>query len=284
MSDPIPREGGIENPGANTDAETDVAAEAGRHVVAPLPPTDLPEELVLRRLARLDTRRTLAELCKNIPGLDEALLPRGIQADALTRKSGGSSTILKGVSRRVLNDAAAWGAFRTAVGEQVPPETYDALENIDPENLEDRRACPHHRGAPARGPHRRGRARRGGRGALISAWREENQKAEKQAAGDARIADLEGQLERLKRENERLSFASRAANERAASLGREVDVLRGEREDALAGSKRPRSGRRRRSTCAAGWARRSPTGAAEAASGAQPRRRARRVRVGGRAP
>jgi hypothetical protein len=72
MSDPIPREGGIENPGANTDAETDVAAEAGRHVVAPLPPTDLPEELVLRRLARLDTRRTLAELCKNIPGLDEA--------------------------------------------------------------------------------------------------------------------------------------------------------------------------------------------------------------------
>ena len=238
MSDPIPREGEIENPGANTDAGMDVAAEAGRHGVAPLPPTDLPEELVLRRLARLDTRRTLAELCKNIPGLDEALLPRGIQADALTRKSGGSSTILKGVSRRVLNDAAAWGAFRTAVGEQVPPETYDALENIDPENLEDIVRAHTTEGLLLAALTDEEEPDEAVVGALISAWREENQKAEKQAAGDARIADLEGQLERLKRENERLSFASRAANERAASLGREVDVLRGEREDALAGSKK----------------------------------------------
>src|ERR687896_359867 len=103
MSDPIHKDGGTEA-GGSEESLSDR-----------LPPKDLPEELVRRRLARLDTRRALAELCKNVPGLEEVLLPRGIQADALTRKSGGSSTILRGVSRRVMNDVAAWGAFRTAV-------------------------------------------------------------------------------------------------------------------------------------------------------------------------
>src|ERR687897_1823996 len=130
MSDPIPKDGGTEG--------ADVPNGDEKHALSWfLPPEDFPEELVQRRLARLDTRKTLAGLCKSIPGLDEALLPRGIQADALTRKSGGSAAILKGVSRRILNDAAAWGAFRTAVGEQIPPETFEALEHIDPENLED---------------------------------------------------------------------------------------------------------------------------------------------------
>ena len=79
MSDPIPKDGGTEA-GAPEEALSDR-----------LPPKDLPEELVRRRLERLDTRRALAELCRNVPGLEEVLLPRGIQADALTRKSGGGS-------------------------------------------------------------------------------------------------------------------------------------------------------------------------------------------------
>src|SRR3954454_9658958 len=123
MSDPIPEEGETEGTGAD------------EHASPLLPPKDLPEELLQGRLARLDTRRTLAELCKSIPGLDEALLPRGIQADALTRKSGGSMAIIKGISRRIMNDITAWGAFRTAVSEQIPPETYEAIEDLKPDKL-----------------------------------------------------------------------------------------------------------------------------------------------------
>src|SRR5918912_3857232 len=125
MSDPIPKDGETEG------------TDAGNHEPTLLMPKDLPEELLQRRLSRLDTRRTLAELCKSIPGLEEALLPRGIQADALTRKSGGSTAILKGVSRRIMNDAAAWGAFRTAVGEQIPPETFEAAEKLELAELEE---------------------------------------------------------------------------------------------------------------------------------------------------
>ena len=128
MSDPIPRDAASEGTGAEPD-------DAGKHALPPLPPEGFPEELLQRRLARLDTRKTLAELCKSIPGLDEALLPRGIQADALTRKSGGAAGILKGVARRVMNDVAAWGAFRTAVGDQIPPETYEALEGLTTEHV-----------------------------------------------------------------------------------------------------------------------------------------------------
>src|SRR4051812_22935977 len=131
MSDPIPK-------GAETEG-TEAPKEADKHELTPLllPPKDLPEELLQRRLARLDTRKALADLCKSITGLDEALLPRGIQADTLTRKTGGSTAILRGLTRRILNDVTAWGAFRTAVGEQVPPETFEAVENIQLAEVEE---------------------------------------------------------------------------------------------------------------------------------------------------
>src|SRR5215216_4048424 len=224
MSDPIPKDGETEGLEASTEAD--------KLTPPPLPPEDLPGKLLRRRLSRLETRKTLAELCKGIPGLEEALLPKGIQADALTRKSDGSSTILRGVSRRIMNDAAAWGAFRTAVAEQIPPETFEALEDLEPENVEEL--------AKAHTTERLLLAALSGETepeeevveTLISRWREENQKAEKRATEDARITNLEAELERLKRENERLSFASRAADEQVASLGREAEALRSEKEDA----------------------------------------------------
>ena len=232
MSDPIPK-----------DEETEgreAPKEADKHESAAwlLPPKDLPEELLQRRLARLDTRRALADLCKSIPGLDEALLPRGIQADALTRKTGGSAAILKGVTRRIVSDVTAWGAFRTAVGEQVPPETFEAVENIELTEVEELAATHTTEGLLLAALCGEVEPEEEVVQALISAWREENQKAEKRATEDARIAELEEQLERITRENERLSFASRTANERAASLGREIEVLRGEKEDAVAGAKK----------------------------------------------
>src|SRR5215210_1741137 len=231
MSDPIPKDGGTEG--------ADVPKGNEKHALSWfLPPEDFPEELVQRRLARLDTRKTLAGLCKSIPGLDEALLPRGIQADALTRKSGGSAAILKGVSRRILNDDAAWGAFRTAVGEQIPPETFEAADKLELADLEETAKAHTTEGlllAVLSGESEPDEALVE---ALISAWRDENQRAEKQATKNAHIAGLEEQLERLKRENERLSFASRAANERAESLGREVEVLRGEKDEAATQAKK----------------------------------------------
>src|SRR5215217_3933679 len=230
MSDPIPKDGETEGLEASTEAD--------KLTPPPLPPEDLPEKLLRRRLSRLDTRRTLAELCKSIPGLEEALLPKGIQADALTRKSGGSSTILRGISRRVMNDAAAWGAFRTAVGEQIPPETFEALENLNLENVEELAEAHTTEGLLLAALSAEDEPEQEVVEALISAWREENQEAEKKATDDAHISGLEAELERLKRENERLSFASRAANERAASLGREVEVLRSEKEEAEIGAKK----------------------------------------------
>src|ERR671933_2588561 len=121
MSDPIPKDGGTE-----AGASEGVVDEP---LLGKLPPEDLPEELLLRRLGRLDTRRALADLCRNVPGLEEVLLPRGIQADALTRKSGGAP-LLRGMARRISHDAAAWGAFRTAIQEQIPPETSEALKDL----------------------------------------------------------------------------------------------------------------------------------------------------------
>ncbi len=229
MSDPIPK-------GEETEG-TEAPQEAGTHESAPwlLPPEGLPEELLHRRLARLDTRKALADLCKSIPGLDEALLPRGIQADALTRKTGGSAAILKGVTRRILNDVTAWGAFRTAVSEQIPPETFEAVEDLDLADIEDLAAVHTTEGLLLAALCGEQEAEEEVVQALISTWREENQKAEKRATEDARITDLEAQLERVKRENERLSFTSRTANERAESLGREVEVLRAESEDAVSG-------------------------------------------------
>jgi Cft2 family RNA processing exonuclease len=232
MSDPIPK-------GEETEG-TEAPQETGTHESAPwlLPPESLPEDLLQGRLARLDTRKALADLCKSIPGLDEALLPRGIQADALTRKTGGSTAILKGVTRRILNDVTAWGAFRTAVSEQIPPETFEAVEDLDLADIEDLAAVHTTEGLLLAALCSEQEAEEEVVQTLISAWREENQKAEKRATEDARIADLEAQLERVKRENERLSFTSRTANERAESLGREVEVLRTEREDAVSGARK----------------------------------------------
>lgn len=224
MSDPIPRDGEIE-----TGAPDDEGVEQNARR---LPPEDLPEELVRRKLERLDTRRTLANLCKIVPGLDEVLLPRGIQADALTRKSGGSAQMLRGLSRRILQYEAAWGAFRTAVAEQIPPETYEALQDFSRDNL----------GALAEAHTTEGlllaalvgeqEADPDTVAALLEQWREENQKAQKRASEDAHTRELEERLEKLKRENERLSFSSRVAGEQAAALGEEIEVLRGERERA----------------------------------------------------
>ena len=227
MSDPIPK--GEETEGTEAPQELDTHESA----LWLLPPEGLPEELVQHRLARLDTRKALADLCKSIPGLDVALLPRGIQADALTRKTGGSTSILKGVTRRILNDVAAWGAFRTAVSEQIPPETFDAVDDLVLADVEELAAVHTMEGLLLAALCGEQEGEEEVVQALISAWREENQKAEKRATEDARIAELEAQLERVKRENERLSFTSRTANERATSLGREVEVLRSEREDAV---------------------------------------------------
>ncbi len=230
MSDPIPKDDEIEG--------TEAPQDTDKQAPPLLPPKDLPEELLQRRLSRLDTRRTLAELCKSVPGLEEVLLPRGIQADALTRKSGGSSTILRGVSRRVMNDVAAWGAFRTTVGEQLPSETFEALEELRLENVEELAGTYTTEELLLAALSGETEPEEEVVEALIRIWREENQQAEKRATNDARMANLEAELERLKRENERLSFTSRAAEERAASLGHEIEVLRGEKENAATQAKK----------------------------------------------
>jgi len=222
VSDPIPK-----------DAETEVGTPedlADEPLLSRLPPEDLPEELLLRRLGRLDTRRALAELCRNVPGLEEVLLPRGIQADALTRKSGGAP-LLKGMARRISHDAAAWGAFRTAIQEQIPPETSAALDDLTLENLEEVREAHTTEGLLMAALTSDEEPKEGVVEALVDAWREEKGEAEQRASKDAHVKDLEAELERLKGENERLSFASRAAKERAAALSEEVEVLTGERTD-----------------------------------------------------
>jgi Cft2 family RNA processing exonuclease len=222
VSDPIPKDAGTE---AGNPEEL-----ADEPLLDRLPPEDLPEELLVRRLGRLDTRRVLAELCRNVPGLEEVLLPRGIQADALTRKSGGAP-LLKGLARRISHDAAAWGAFRTAIQEQIPPETSAALEDLTLENLEEARDAHTTEGLLLAALASEEEQKDGVVGTLVDAWREEKGEAEKKASKDAHVRDLEAELERLKGENERLSFASRAAKERAAALAEEVDVLTGERTD-----------------------------------------------------
>lgn len=173
MSDPIPKDEETEG--------TEAPREVDKHEFAPwvLPPEELPEELLQRRLSRLDTRKALADLCKSIPGLDEALLPRGIQADALTRKTGGSTAILKGVTRRILNDVTAWGAFRTAVGEQIPPETFEAVENLELADVEELAAVHTTEGLLLAALSGEAEPEEEVVQALISSWREENQKAEK---------------------------------------------------------------------------------------------------------
>ncbi|HEX2739796.1 MAG TPA: MBL fold metallo-hydrolase [Rubrobacter sp.] len=223
MSDPIPKDEGTE--AGASEGTTDES------LLNRLPPDGLPEELLLRRLGRLDTRRALAELCRNVPGLEEILLPRGIQADALTRKSGGGAPLLRGIARRVSQDAAAWGAFRTAVQEQIPPETFEALEGFSQENLEELTRAHTTESLLLAALSAEEEPADGVVDTLIEAWREEKGEAEKRASEDARVRHLESELERLKQDNERLSFASRAARERAAALSEEVEVLTGERTD-----------------------------------------------------
>src|SRR5215204_2075948 len=221
MSDPIPK-----------DAETEVPeGAADEPLLNRLPPEDLPEELLLRRLGRLDTRRALAEFCRNVPGLEEVLLPRGIQADALTRKSGGGAPLLRGIARRITHDAAAWGAFRTAIQEQIPPETFAALEGFSPENLEELQRAHTTEGLLLAALSMEEEPEEGVVEALVDAWREEKGEAEKRASEDAHVRELESELERLKQDNERLSFGARAARERASALAEEVEVLTGERTD-----------------------------------------------------
>ncbi|MDP8948162.1 MAG: MBL fold metallo-hydrolase [Actinomycetota bacterium] len=226
MSDPIPKDGGTEAGGSDENA---AESPPGR-----LPPKDLPDELVRRRLARLDTRRALAELCKNLPGLEEVLLPRGIQADALTRKSGTRTPLLRGIARKITQDAVAWDAFRTAIQEQIPPETFEVLEDLSPDNVEELSRAHTTEGLLLAALSAEEEPKEEAVETLIRAWREEHQQAEKRASDDARVRELEAELGRLKQENEQLSFVSRAAKERAAALAEEVDVLTGEREGASA--------------------------------------------------
>ena len=223
VSDPIPKDGGTEAAASEGIADGPLLDR--------LPPEDLPEELLLRRLGRLDTRRALAELCRNLPGLDEVLLPRGIQADALTRKSGGSARLLQGLARRISDNAAAWGAFRTAIQDQIPPETFTALEGFSPENLEELQRAHTTEGLLLAALSTEEEPEEGVVEALVTAWRAERGEAEKRASEDAHVRELESELERLKQDNERLSFGARAARERASALAEEVEVLTGERTD-----------------------------------------------------
>jgi uncharacterized protein len=220
MSDPIPKDGGTEARGSDESLPDR------------LPPLGLPEELIRRRLARLDTRRALADLCKSVPGLEEVLLPRGIQADALTRKSGAGASLLKHLARRIMQDPVAWSAFRTAVQEQIPPETFDALEDFSPKRLKKLSGAHSTEGLLLAALSGEEEPDEDVAGTLIRAWRDEHQQAEKRASENAHVRELETELERLKQENEQLSFASRAAKERAAALAEEVAVLTGEREGA----------------------------------------------------
>jgi Cft2 family RNA processing exonuclease len=224
MSDPIPKDGETEATGSDENAAESLPDR--------LPPKGLPEELVRRRLGRLDTRRALAELCRNVPGLEEVLLPRGIQADALTRKSGAGAPLLRGIARKITQDAVAWDAFRTAIQEQIPPETFEAFEDFSPKKLGKLSKAHTTEGLLLAALSAEEEPKEEVVETLISAWREEHQQAEKRASEDARVRELETELERLQQENEQLSFASRAAKERATALAEEVAVLTGEREGA----------------------------------------------------
>ncbi len=238
MSDPIPKGG--ENEPQETESQKSQESQAGsenEQLAHRPPPENFPEELMQSRIGRLDTRKALASLCKNIPGLDEVLLPPGIQADALTRKSGGSERTLRGVARRALNDDTAWGAFRTAVADQLPPETFEAVGELSPENLDELSRAHSTESLLFAAVSGEEEPDPEVVGLLIERWREENQQAEKEATENARLKEIEEQLEKVKKENQQLSFSSKTANDNAAALREELEVLRGERDEALSRAK-----------------------------------------------
>ena len=140
--------------------------------------------------------------------------------------------MLRGLSRRIKQDPAAWGAFRSAVQEQIPPETSDALGNLSEDNLEELANKHSTEGLLMA-------VLTGEEGTssemvevLLGKWRDENKKAENQASKDAKSRELQEELDNLRQENEQLSFSSRIANERASALAEEVQVLTGERQEA----------------------------------------------------
>src|ERR671932_418248 len=135
----------------------------------------------------------------------------GTEAGALTRKSGGGAPLLRGIARRISQDAAAWGAFRTAVQEQIPPETFEALDGFSAENLEELSRAHTTESLLLAALSAEEEPAEGVVETLIEAWREERGEAEKRASEDAHVRALESELEGLKQENERLSFVSRAA-------------------------------------------------------------------------
>ena len=214
-------------------SEPGASGEEAEELLHRLPPESLPEELILHRLGRLDTRKNLADLCKNIPGLDEILLPKGIQADALTRKSGARLALLKGISRRITQDPAAWGAFRTAVSDQIPPETVEALEDFSPDKAEELSEAHTTESLLLAALTGEKEPEESTVASLVGLWKEQNQQAEKKATEDAHVEELAARVEELKRENEQLSFASRTSKEQAAALAGEAEVLRRERDKIL---------------------------------------------------
>jgi uncharacterized protein len=240
MSDSKPGDEGAGNARENladefsegAGGESGFAVDESSKLSSRRPPENLPEELVKKRLDRLDTRRALANLCKSIPGLDEILLPRGIQADALTRKSGSNTRLLKQLSSKVTQDAAAWGAFRTAVQEQIPPETSEAVEKLSEENFRELSEAHTVEGlllaAVAGDREPDGEVVE----MLVSAWGSEDQQEKKKASDSARVQELEAEVESLKKERDQLSFSSRTAKEQTEALRHEVEVLRSEREEA----------------------------------------------------
>lgn len=205
--EPPPEENGTEN-------RFDASMGAG----------SLPENLIKKRLGRMDTRKALFDLCRGVNGLEDALLPRSMQADALTRKAG-NALVIREVTKRVMQDAAAWDAFRTAIEVQVPSELRDAAASLTPENLDDSvekhtsegllLAAALNEEPPAAGLVEE----------LAARYNDDSVKARDQATKDARVRDLESELEQLRHDNERLSFQQRAATEQAKLLAEEVQSL-----------------------------------------------------------
>lgn len=228
MSDRIPKAGGGRPEEEQSGVGGDPPSE-GEHAGRVLPDTSLgagafPESLVKKRLGRLDTRKALFDLCRSVAGLEDVLLPRSMQADALTRKSGGA-LVIREVTKRVMQDAAAWDAFRTAIEVQVPPELRDAASGLTTENLDE--AVDEHTSeglllasAVSEEPPSAEVI-----GALATRYDDESVKEADRATKDARVRELESELEQVKHDNERLSFQQRAATEQAKSLSEEVESL-----------------------------------------------------------